>query len=221
MATGMALIGAPPVAADEWSEPQEVEVTVVADDASLDDGYAAVEELAEVGVSDWEIEQIADGVDPWASQDGYPYYEETYDTGDEEFWDEPYQGAAGDFGTLSSTSTNYVEASWGDKWGRDTPLRGRASGKVAGHNLRPSSVRNITQYPREHTESGTRNVFSAPAFNIRCRFRVCYPIDGVNVVVIVDRRDIDGRPFGVVTAYCENPDRSRQCPNYVKEALNG
>lgn len=131
-----------------------------------------------------------------------------------------------------------IAAEWREKDGWRTVIRnGRWDGANAGfglakvmgkHNLTIAAVRATTRYPRpgrsgKVREAGQKYHYRTEVHHIKCRgwwiFKRCRIVETKTVRVGVDFRKLrGGKPFGVVTAFCEKtPGR---CPDWVKNAIN-
>ncbi|WP_372409029.1 hypothetical protein [Streptomyces luteireticuli] len=95
------------------------------------------------------------------------------------------------------------------------------------HNLSLAAVRATTKYPRPNggkwQQSGTTYNYVTDVLHVKCSgwwiFRTCRVVEVKSVKAVVNFRGLpDGKPFGVVTAFCENtPGR---CPDWVRQAIN-
>lgn len=92
------------------------------------------------------------------------------------------------------------------------------------HNLTIPAVRATTKYPANVSKvGGTTYNYDTPVNHVRCSgwwvFRKCKVVETLTVRAGHDFRKLrDGKPFGIVTAFCVNiPGR---CPDWVKNAAN-
>ncbi|MDT0452141.1 hypothetical protein [Streptomyces hesseae] len=130
-----------------------------------------------------------------------------------------------------------IVGEWKDKDGWDTTMRqGKWPGGDYGfgltkvdqkHNLSLAAVKATTKYPRptggKKQQGGTSYIYVTDVLHVKCSgwwiFRTCRVVDVKAVDAVVNFRQLrDGKPFGVVTAYCENtPGR---CPDWVRQSIN-
>jgi hypothetical protein len=69
-------------------------------------------------------------------------------------------------------------------------------------------------------QSNGRFAHSSMARLFECDSGGCIVVKSVRVLVIIDYHGWAGPgQFGVVTAYCENPDKAWACPDYVNTAI--
>lgn len=154
--------------------------------------------------------------------------------------DEPVEFAAPAATVLAPAAADprySIAGEWKDKW--NTPLvirNGWWSGADAGfgltkvtgkHNLTLRAVRATTKYPRpvggKTHISGSKYEYRTDVLHVECSgvwiFKRCKVTDRKTILVAADFRQItDGKPFGVVTAYCEGV--SGKCPDWVKNSIN-
>ncbi|MFI0909086.1 hypothetical protein [Streptomyces abikoensis] len=130
-----------------------------------------------------------------------------------------------------------IVGEWKDKDGWDTTMRqGKWPGGDYGfgltkvdqkHNLSLAAVKATTKYPRptggKKQQGGTSYIYVTDVLHVKCSgwwiFRTCRVVEVKAVDAVVNFRVLrDNKPFGVVTAYCENtPGR---CPDWVRQAIN-
>ena len=94
------------------------------------------------------------------------------------------------------------------------------------HNIKnKNAVKFVVRNPNGGTaqNGSTRRVYNAWAHRIKCYVGIfCRVVDRREVKVAVDSRydhHAKGQK-GVITGYCENPDRALRCPDWVDQSLN-
>jgi hypothetical protein len=115
-----------------------------------------------------------------------------------------------------------VAETWSDIAGREVVLRFEALGKANGHNLTSSTVRRVTQLVDRVPDGGSSYRYETVAERVSCSTLPpdCQVLESQLIRVVVDDRPFpDGKPKGVVTAYC--PAAGQLCPSWVNEAING
>ncbi|OZM80212.1 hypothetical protein CFP66_21940 [Pseudonocardia sp. MH-G8] len=110
-------------------------------------------------------------------------------------------------------------------WNAGAPNAGFGWEKIRGkHQVSNMGVvRQMVHAPGriyENPPGSNRWIHEHIARRFRCGFG-CLEVEQVTVKLVVDHNDFHGRgPIGIITLYCENPDRSWACPAYVNNALN-
>lgn len=124
----------------------------------------------------------------------------------------------------AQASFGRVGWTWKDHKNRTVVLRTAINHKiVTKHNASWKVARTTTKYPKTTGVEGSARKYFTPVHNVRCTgygvFRSCRSIGSVTVKTVVEFMKVrrDGKPRGVITAYClKHP----KCPNYVKNAVN-
>lgn len=112
--------------------------------------------------------------------------------------------------------------------GRWDGVRGFGLDKIEQfHNVGLAHVRTATQYPRpgptgNYASSGTSRWYETDVLHVRCGgwwiFRTCKVVETRVFKALMEFRLLDdGKPVGVITAYCVG---STLCPEWVRSALN-
>lgn len=215
--SAMCLLAASPVAANATTQDSEADQTVTISIQAPDDfspgQTIAVSDLWQYGVPKDQIDKIArgkqpepassgSGVEPQGWPDRYNSIEEWNDVDD---W------------------ASHMRLGWWN--GGD---RGFGLEKIQQkHNLDTRIAKSVTQRPRgylvgspeKNPENGESYEYFGNFVKIECSPVACLPfptIDTEEVRVVHDFRNLsDGRPFGVVTAYCVGKE---VCPSWVKES---
>ena len=69
-------------------------------------------------------------------------------------------------------------------------------------------------------QANGRSAHESIARQFRCSITGCVTVQSVTVRVVIDYREWEGLgQLGIVTAYCDNPDRSWKCPAFVNAAI--
>jgi hypothetical protein len=116
-----------------------------------------------------------------------------------------------------------VVTAWTDIAGREVVLRGQGLEKVNGHNLTIETVRAVTQLVERVPSGGSAYKYETVAEEVTCNTGLLPGCEVTNSqlirVVVEEFMFSDGKPQGVITAYC--PGAGQLCPGWVNTAING
>ncbi len=170
--------------------------------------------LDPINGNDWTGLLSADGADAWARA-GY----EIFASGGTLSARKRSSGSNTSGGVVPAYQ-NPVVASWNTSKGLVT-IRATMYGKISfKHGLTIDTVRRLTQYAESIEPDGSSStafVFRSKIYKTKCTsWFSCEAVETVQTKTVVDFRIMpDGLPYGVVTSYCENLDKSFLCPSWV------
>lgn len=108
-------------------------------------------------------------------------------------------------------------------WSASAPNAGFGHEKIVNkHGITDLGVlESIVRSPDSVQQQGNgRFRHTSAARQVNCTLAGCREIQSVPVNVIIDYGEWAGPgQFGIVTAYCDNPDRAWACPSFVNQAI--
>lgn len=217
--TAVMILSSAPVNAETAPRTAEDTVTfgVFAVGEERPEGSFDLADLTELGVTDADIELLAEGVVPETEEQATNQADDVLNR-----WDD----------------VDGETVIW--RQGHYDPSTGKGSGAEKidqKHNLGMEAVRTVTRWPftnaslpdhtkeQENPPGGTSYRYQAEAWEVECTgwfwWRECQVLDTRIVRAIVDYRvpSHSNEPMGAFNAYCEQTSGDR-CPDWVREALN-
>ena len=117
-------------------------------------------------------------------------------------------------GTIGTTCTRYVT----DKYGRVVPVQFRMRQKVlTKHGISWGTLQWLISNVPQESVDGTTVVYQGQVNEYNCSYFSCTPTGtSVTVRLVVNFRQVSGKTFGLVTAYCLG---SVVCPSWINSDI--